>query len=418
MKTSKFVFNSLDNLFFVSGGMLIQVISAIYMGTSDFGLFTAVFTIFIFAQTLSLSFIHEPFIRFYSLKNELQSKKLLLFLVTRMLIWSLPFFIFGAICVAFDIFKISWINYFFVFISLIASILFQFIRRINHFTESKKIGVFSSFIFLSSISFLLFFILLFDAQLDFVNVLGVIGVSALISLAYNLWAANILSFEVSQNVLVVSEKLLNFKTGLIVFSGNAIFFAISNFYVLMLPIWGTLDDVAKLRMIFIVLIPLNHLVASLNTLVLPMIKRNLSTESSLMKTEIFVLKWLAVTLLIGVFYGLLITKFFPQITLGLFDKDFDLDYMSVFLISALPVLSVMNLPFNMYLRVIGLPHYVTSSAMSTFIALILIVLLPLYLGIDDYVQWFLFSYVMAYFTGTMASGIGFFMAVRRKRDII
>jgi len=415
MKFLKFFYNSLDNLLFVFGGVLIHVFAARNMETAEFSLFTLIFTIFLLGQALALSFIHEPFVRFYNVESNVEAKRLLLSLTCMMMLWSLPFFVICAVLIIFGVFEISWPDYVLICSSLIVSLVFQFVRRIHHFTQSRGIGAISSFIYLTSTCLLLLVVSFSGLKLNFVNTIAVIGLSATMSMVYNLSAAKLLAIEVRSECLDASRKVLDMRTGLVVFSGNMGFLAVSTAYVLLFPIWGNFDDVANMRMAFILLLPLNHLIASLNTLVLPLIKLKLTAASSEMSSEILVLKWFGISMIIAFGYGLLMMNFFSEIMFCVFDKRIHWDHQTVFMLSTLPALGVAILPFNMYLRLIGKQNYVFQSALITLVCLVGVASLPITGVVVDYFNWVVFCYLTAYLVGAILSGFRFFVALRKRK---
>ena len=398
----RIIYNSLDNFLFVLGSLFIQVFFARYMEADEFGLFTLIFTVLAFAQMVSLSFFHEPFVLHSNSQNIEKSKQLLFFLVSRMLLSALPVFLFGFFLIYITNFKLSLIDYCLIFGSCLAAINFQFLRRFYHFMPLGLFGLYSSISYLVSLCLVLGLYLLFDVTINYKLAFLAVGISAFVASIFNLVVIGYQDGRSGNLWQFTDLGVLNFKMGLKVFSGNLSFFFISNMFILVLSIWGTMDEVGTLRMIFITLLPLNYIIASLNTIALATIKEKLALANS-NRAVTYTINWFFMILLIGVIYGLFILEYFPSLFSIVFNKNISVDLVSLYLIAFLPLVSIMNLPFNLYLRARGRPDFVAIAALLSLIFLIIFSVSPIYFEVQDNIKWLLFSYFVSYVVGAFIS---------------
>lgn len=408
MIAKRLITNSADNMLFVLGSMMIHILSARLMTSEEFGYFTSVFTFFVLAQAISLSFIHEPFIKYSDISDDLKANSLMIILLYKLIYWSgILFFLIFSFFFIFGFEFFSAPDYLLVCLCMSLSIAYQFTRRIHHFVGDGVGGVFSSTIFASTSSLFLLGSITFDINIDFQLAVTSIGIASLLGLAYNLRCLKVFDANARDNFEIDKDTLLNVRSGVVVLSGNIIFFLISNAYVPLLLLFSTLSDIGNLRIIFLILMPLNHLIASLNTLALTQIKQKLGDVDEGVSARVFVLRVFTWTAVLSLVYGCVVLFWFADIVWLIFGKDIPLNLFGSLSLLVLPALSVCNLPFSMYLRLIFKQSDVAISAMLGFAALLTV----FFVGVT--VDWFnaldliLVTYVCCYFFVFMSSALFF-----------
>lgn len=402
--------NSSDNLLFVLTNFIFQIYFARVLSYDDFGSMNIIYTIYIFIQMIMMSFYHEIFVvesRIHTIDDTIS---LFLGILKHIIFITSVMCITIAIAMLAIFSYLSLFDYIIISISILLLVSFQFSRRIFHFTNSHKEGTLSSMLFLLSFMIILFICLyidlIFTPSISFL----ILGLSTVPSLIFIIYYTN--KFNNKKNIYELSG-IIFIKRGLVVFVSNLSYWISSNIYVFLIPIIGTIAMLGEFRILLLLVLPFNHIIASLNTIILTKIKIYYENKKNNLSRRLVYL-WIVFICISGTIYGSIVFFFFNDLLLYIFDKSIILLPIEIFLLSIIPMLSVMNLPSNMYLRVIKEQKLVAKSAIISLIMLIISILILSIVDNFTSITIIFISYVVFYFISAILSFIFFYTRINHE----
>jgi O-antigen/teichoic acid export membrane protein len=372
----KFPFLAVDNFLFVFGSFLINMYAARILSVQDFATFTFVFAVFNFLQLIGISFVFEQVMRL----NSLTKKSNTAILFTHLGLSNFLFIIF-LVVVFHQVAEIK--NPIIVSIWLIVGSNYFLIRKYNHLTGGYVFGSICSILYLCILICVYLIIKKIEYSSSYEQIFVCMTIAAfLVSLLYAyLIFTDYKSRQINEKNYFYYDII---KNGFSVFGTGLITLFITNLYIL---IGSAINDeylVASVRMLFLTILPINHISSIIITYaIIPM--RSLASQGSYRALQNYSLK---LFLLIAVFLLLsagIIVYFYEALMSILYQKDFQEEFskLTVFL---LVVLSILHIPLTLYLRVNQRQVEVMLSSVTSCVVLLVFLYLQNLITTDVMLQ--------------------------------